>query len=221
MAGETKKRTRSRSKPAGSASKPASKSSEKPQDPAPAPDAAKAEPSVELAGRNPSDETTNQALTLYLDDAEYAIPILRVREIASYESVTPVPTTPVWIRGVMNLRGTVVPVVDLRAKLGLGRTTITKRTCLVIVELVGDGEETVMAVVVDGVNRVIDLSPEDVQEAPAFGTQVDVGFLDGLIHLEERLILLLDLNRILSAVHLRDLRETESHGSDETVARSA
>lgn len=156
---------------------------------------------------------TIQALTLFLDESEYAIPILRVREIASYGSVTPVPTTPVWIRGVMNLRGTVVPVVDLRAKLGLGVTTVTRRTCLVIVELAFGGEEMVMAVVVDGVNRVIDLSPEDIQEPPAFGTRVEVAFLDGLIHFDDRLVLLLDLNRVLSAVELAEMRGGDLQGS--------
>lgn len=150
-----------------------------------------------------------QALTLFLDEIEYAVPILRVREISGYGSVTPVPTTPGWIRGVMNLRGTVVPVVDLRAKLGLGATVVTRRTCLVIVELELQEEEIVMAVVVDGVNRVIDLAPDDIQEPPAFGTRVEVAFLDGLIHFEDRLVLLLNLSRVLSEIEFQAMRNVD------------
>jgi purine-binding chemotaxis protein CheW len=104
------------------------------------------------------------------------------------------------MRGVMNLRGTVVPVVDLAAKLGLEQTRVSRRTCLVIVEM--DGENVVIAVMVDGVSRVIDVPPGDIQEPPPFGLAVD--FVPGLVRVDDALIVLLDLPAILSGTELVD-----------------
>lgn len=150
-----------------------------------------------------------QLLTFLMGEDEYGISILRVREIAEYRTLTPVPTTPAWMRGVMNLRGTVVPVVDLAAKLGLERTQVSRRTCLIIVEMDADGERVVIAVMVDGVSRVVDVAPSDIQEPPAFGLAVD--FVPGLVRVDERLIVLLDLTSILSTAELVDAAALLAH----------
>ncbi len=156
-----------------------------------------------------------QALTLVIDNSEYAIPILRVREIASYGMVTPVPTTPTWIRGVMNLRGTVVPVVDLAVKLGLPQTTLTPRTCVVIVELPFGEDVVVTAVIVDGVNRVIDLNRDDIQEPPSFGLRALSESVQGLVRSDDdHIVLLLDIGHVIAQ---EDLRELDSEAI-ETVA---
>jgi purine-binding chemotaxis protein CheW len=141
-----------------------------------------------------------QLLTFLIGQDEYGMSILRVREIAEYRPLTPVPTTPPWMRGVMNLRGTVVPVVDLAAKLGLEPTRVSRRTCLVIVELEADAEEMVMAVMVDGVSRVVDVPAEDIQEPPPFGLAID--FVPGLVRVDQALVILLDMTAILSSAQL-------------------
>ena len=140
--------------------------------------------------------STEQLLTFLIGRDEYGISILRVREIAEYRPLTPVPMRPVWMRGVMNLRGTVVPVVDLAAKLGLGTTTISRFTCLIIVDLDVDGERTVVAVMVDAVRRVVDVSTEEIQEAPPFGLGLDI--VPGLVRVDGELIVLLDLIAIVT-----------------------
>jgi purine-binding chemotaxis protein CheW len=148
------------------------------------------------------DLITEQLLTFLIGDDEYGIAIHRVREIAEYRALTPVPMTPPWMRGVMNLRGTVVPAVDLAARLGLERTTVSRRTCLIIVEMDVDTERVVMAVMVDAVSRVVDVSPEDIQEPPPFGLGID--FVPGLVRVDDRLIVLLDLTAILSSAEVLD-----------------
>lgn len=143
-----------------------------------------------------------QLLTFVIGADEYGISILRVREIAEYRPLTPVPMTPPWMRGVMNLRGTVVPVVDLAAKLGLDQTRVSRRTCLVIVEMELEAEEVMMAVMVDGVSRVVDVPRADIQEPPPFGLSID--FVPGVIRMDETLIILLDLKTILSGADVLD-----------------
>ena len=150
----------------------------------------------------PVESPIEQLLTFLIAEDEYGISILRVREIAEYRSLTPVPKTPPWMRGVMNLRGTVVPVVDLAAKLGLEQTRVSRRTCLVIVDMEVDGENVVIAVMVDGVSRVVDVPRGDIQEPPPFGLAVD--FVPGLVRVDDTLIVLLDLPAILSSAELVD-----------------
>lgn len=150
-----------------------------------------------------SDESSiEQLLTFLIGQEEYGISILRVREIAEYRPLTPVPKTPPWMCGVMNLRGTVVPVVDLAAKLGLEQTRVSRRSCLVIVETEVDGESAVIAVMVDGVSRVVDIPRGDIQDPPPFGLEVD--FVPGLVRVDDVLIVLLDLQAILSDATLVD-----------------
>jgi len=143
-----------------------------------------------------------QLLTFLIGEDEYGISILRVREIAEYRPLTPVPMTPSWMRGVMNLRGIVVPVVDLAAKLGLEPARISRRTCLIILEIEVEDEKIVIAVMVDGVSRVVDVSGSDIQEPPPFGLGID--FVPGLVRVDDRLIVLLDLTAILSSAELVD-----------------
>ena len=143
-----------------------------------------------------------QYLTFSLVGEEYAIGILRVREILEYDTLTTVPQTPPCIRGVINLRGSVVPVVDLAVKFGLPATPITKRTCIVIVEADLDGTPTVMGVMADAVSQVMDLAPQDIEAPPAFGTRVRVDYLRGMGKVGKRFVLLLDVDRVLSAADL-------------------
>lgn len=154
--------------------------------------------------------TSAQYLCFRLAGEECAIGILRVREIIEYDTVTNVPGMPPWVRGVMNLRGGVVPVIDLAVKFGLPPSPVTNRTCIVIAEVALDGEPAVMGIVVDAVSQVLELSPADIEPAPAFGTSVRVDYLLGLGKFGDRFVLLLDIDRVLSAAELLKAASLES-----------
>jgi len=141
-------------------------------------------------------------LTYHLAGEEYAIGILRVKEVIEYGTVTKVPKTPPSVRGVINLRGSVVPVVDLAIKFGLPESPVTKRTCIVIVEVDLDGERVVMGIVADSVSEVMDLLPEDIVEPPPFGTGVRVDYLQGMGKVGKKFVLILDVDRVMSSSEL-------------------
>jgi purine-binding chemotaxis protein CheW len=143
-----------------------------------------------------------QYLTFFLADEEYAINIQRVKEIIEYTTVTKVPKVPEWIRGVINLRGSVVPVVDLAVRFGLEERPVGKTTCIVIVEVEQDTERTVMGVIADAVNQVIDLGPKDIEEPPAFGTRVRLEYLFGMGKLGKKFALILNIDSVLSTAEL-------------------
>src|SRR5258708_7572637 len=150
-----------------------------------------------MAGQpNPAERA--QYLGFYIGGEEYAIGILRVREILEYDTVTKVPTTPPSIRGVINLRGSVVPVVDLAVKFGLPESVVSKRTCIVVVEVDLDGERAVMGVLADAVSQVIDLPASEVEPPPPFGTRVRVDRLIGMGRAGRKFVLLLDIDKLLS-----------------------
>jgi purine-binding chemotaxis protein CheW len=144
-------------------------------------------------------EQRNQYLSFTLAGGDYAVGILQVKEILQYEGVTRVPSVPPSVRGVLNLRGAVVPVIDLAVKFGLAATPVTNRTCVLIVEASLEGERTVMGVIADAVREVLELGPEDIQPAPAFGTRLRLDFLLGMAREEKAFVLLLDLDRVISA----------------------
>ncbi|MHB8482930.1 MAG: chemotaxis protein CheW [Nitrospiria bacterium] len=143
-----------------------------------------------------------QYLTFYLAREEYAIGLLQVKEIIEYGVLTKVPAMPKSIRGVINLRGGVVPVVDLSVKFGLPENPITKRTCIVIVEMEIEGEKSVAGIIADAVNQVMDFSPEDIEPPPFFGTQVKVDYLLGMGKIDKKFIQILNVNQILSGQEL-------------------
>jgi purine-binding chemotaxis protein CheW len=140
-----------------------------------------------------------QHLAFSLAGGSYAVGILNVKEILQYEEITPVPSTPRSIRGVLNLRGSVVPVVDLAVKFGLPASPVTKRTCVLVVETALEGVATVMGLIADAVSEVIELGPADIEEPPAFGTRIKVDYLLGMGKVGKRFVLLLDIDKVLSA----------------------
>jgi len=154
----------------------------------------------------------SQFLTFFLGGEEYAIGILRVKEILEYDTVTPVPQTPPAIRGVINLRGSVVPVVDLAAKFGLPPSPLAKRTCIVIVEVALENRETVMGLLVDAVSQVMDLPAADIEPPPAFGTAVQVDYLAGMGKVGKKFLLILNIDKVLATPELR-AAETAAGGT--------
>ena len=152
-----------------------------------------------------------QYLTFLLAGEEYAIGILKVKEIIEYDTVTVVPKTPTWIRGVINLRGSVVPVVDLVVKFGMDERPVTRTTCIVILEGQLENQNTTMGIVADSVNQVIDLAAEDIREVPEFGTRVQVDYLLGMAQLGKKFALLLDVDKVLSTEELLNLNDASAN----------
>jgi purine-binding chemotaxis protein CheW len=146
-------------------------------------------------------EATDQTqfLTFLLADEEYAISILEVKEIIEYDTVTALPNAPEWIRGVVNLRGCVVPVADLGVKFDIGERPVTKTSCIVIVEVCVESQNTLMGVIADAVSQVMNIAPEQVQQVPAFGTRVKGSYLRGMAQHGKSFVFLLDIDKILSA----------------------
>ncbi|HAT33768.1 MAG TPA: chemotaxis protein CheW, partial [Janthinobacterium sp.] len=139
-----------------------------------------------------------QYLTFMLGGEVFAIGILSIKEIIEYGGVTEVPMMPDCIRGVINLRGAVVPVMDLSARFGRPPTALGKRSCIVIVELAGAHGPLVIGAVVDAVNAVLDIAAADIEPAPAFGARVQGDFLLGMGKVNGKFVILLDAERVLS-----------------------
>jgi purine-binding chemotaxis protein CheW len=139
-----------------------------------------------------------QYLTFVVGTEEYAAGILRIKEIIEFHGATRVPGTPASVVGVINLRGHVVPVIDLSVKFGANRTIATPRTCVVLVEIDLDSERTMMGLLTDSVSQVIDLSGDAIEPPPPFGTGARPEFLQGIGKIGERFVLILDLDRLLT-----------------------
>ena len=160
----------------------------------------------------------NQYLTFFIRGEEYAAGILRVKEIIEYERVTRVPAMPVHVRGVINLRGAVLPVVDLAAKFGHGPSEPARTTCIIVVETRLHGELTVVGLMADAVSEVVEIGDDAIEPPPAFGTHVRVDFLTGMGKLDNRLVLVLDIDRVLSPVEIQQTIEAvEAHGAVEAA----
>jgi purine-binding chemotaxis protein CheW len=146
-----------------------------------------------------SDVKAPQYLSFTIAGTDYGFPILTVKEILQYEETTRVPGTPHSIRGVINVRGQVVPIVDLAVKFGRGETQVSKRTCILVVEAAVGSERLTVGVLADAVNEVLDLPYSDIETAPSFGANVRVDYLTGMGKVGKSFVLLLDADRVLSA----------------------
>jgi purine-binding chemotaxis protein CheW len=146
-----------------------------------------------------------QYLTFMLAGEEYAITIPNVRQIVEYHTVTRVPKTPKWTRGVINLRGAVVPVVDIAVKFGLEERPVTRTTCIIIIETRSADQNATIGVIADAVSQVIDLRRADIYEPPSFGTRVQVDYLLGMVPMGSKFVLLLNLEKVLSTEELVSL----------------
>jgi purine-binding chemotaxis protein CheW len=155
-----------------------------------------------------AEQTVQQYLTFMIGGEEYAVSLLKVKEIIEYDTVTQVPKTPEWIRGVINLRGSVVPVIDLAVKLRQAPSVAGKLTCIVITEVQSGDEAAVMGIMADSVRQVIDLRPQDVEEPPTFGTHIKVDYLLGMARSGKKFCLLLDTEKVLSTDELLELPDS-------------
>ena len=144
-----------------------------------------------------------ELLTFTLGSEEYGIDILKVQEIRGYDAVTTIANSPAFIKGVINLRGIIVPIVDMRIKFNLGKVDYDQFTVVIILNLAN----RVMGIVVDGVSDVITLTPEQLKPAPEFGTSLDTQYITGLGTVDERMIIVMDIERLMSSSDMELIEE--------------
>jgi purine-binding chemotaxis protein CheW len=153
---------------------------------------------------------TTQYLTFRLDEEIFALDITKVREVLDFTSITRVPRTPDFMRGVINLRGTVVPVVDMKLKLGMPRTEKTINTCIIIVELELDGDMVVLGALADSVQEVIELEPEKIEPPPRIGTGLKIEFIRGMGKRDDSFIIILNIDKVFSANEIALVQDVET-----------
>ena len=149
-----------------------------------------------------------QYLTFKLDSEVFALDVATVREVLDFTTVTRIPRTPEFMRGVINLRGSVVPVIDLRLAFGMTATEKTVSTCIIVVEVCLDGERAIMGALADSVEEVIDLEPDQIQPPPTIGTSIRTDFIRGMGKRDTRFLMILDIDRVFSADQLAGLRSS-------------
>ncbi len=150
---------------------------------------------------------TNQFLAFKLDDEVFAFDISKVREVLEYSTVTKVPQTPDMMEGVINLRGSVVPVIDMRVKFRMGETEKTVNTVIIIIEIDLDSESTMIGALVDSVNEVMDLDTDHIEPPPKIGTKLNTEFIGGMGKQGDQFIIILDIEKIFSADELETLQQ--------------
>jgi purine-binding chemotaxis protein CheW len=153
---------------------------------------------------------TTQYLTYKLGDETFALDITKVREVLDFTTVTKVPRTPEFMRGVINLRGSVVPVVDLRLKFGMTRTENSVNTCIIITEVTVDGDTTILGCLADSVQEVLDLDEEHIAPAPRIGTKLRTEFIRGMGKRDDRFIIILDIDKVFSSDELATLQADQA-----------
>lgn len=152
-----------------------------------------------------AEQKLNKYLTFALGKEEYGLEILRVREIIGLMDITVVPRMPNFVRGVINLRGKVIPVVDLRLKFGMNSIENTEETCIIVVDL----EEMLMGILVDKVSEVLDIDKSNIDETPDFGVTVNTEFILGMGKAKDKVIMLLDIQKVLTTSEIIKIAETK------------
>lgn len=159
----------------------------------------------------------NQYLTFTLERELFALDIASVREVLELVNITRVPRTPDYIRGVINLRGRAVPVVDLKLKFGMGATTRTVNTCIIIVEVSLDGEATVLGALADSVQEVYEMESSQIEPPPRMGTPIKGDFIRGMGKAGEQFIIILDINKVFTSLELAGLAQSLGEATAESA----
>jgi len=144
-------------------------------------------------------EKEGKYLTFVLNEEEYGIGILKIKEIIGMMPITSVPQTPDFVKGVINLRGKVIPVVDLRLRFGMTSIDYNERTCIIVVEIDGASGTVMIGIVVDAVSEVLNIKAEDIEDTPTFGTKLNTDYILGMAKMEGGVKILLDIDQVLSA----------------------
>ncbi|MCF8037954.1 MAG: chemotaxis protein CheW [Desulfohalobiaceae bacterium] len=141
-------------------------------------------------------------LTFRLGEEDYGLEILKVQEIIGMQEITGIPRTPDFVKGVINLRGKVIPVVDLRLKFGMDEAEVSRKTCIIVVQIAQEAGKVIMGIVVDEVSEVLEIGGKEIEPAPAFGTQLDTNFILGMAKTDNAVKILLDLDRVLTRTEM-------------------
>lgn len=149
------------------------------------------------------DTDADQYLTFILASEEYGVDILRVQEIKGWDSVTPIPNTPEYIKGVINLRGTIVPIIDLRQRFKMESVEYGPMTVVIVLKIKCQDRDRIMGIVVDAVSDVYDVPADEMKPAPDFGEIVDIEFINGLATVDEKMLIILDIDHLLSGDELK------------------
>jgi len=153
------------------------------------------------------DTKAGKYLTFKLAEEDYGISLLKVREIIGMMPITSVPRTPDFVKGVINLRGKVIPVTDLRLRFGIPEIDYTERTCIIVVEIAGEGGTMQIGIVVDAVTEVLPVREEEIEPAPTFGASVDTRYILGMANMENTVKILLDIDRVLTSDEIEALAD--------------
>ncbi len=137
-------------------------------------------------------------LTFALGQEEFGLEILKVKEIIGYQDITSVPQTPIEVKGVINLRGQVIPIIDLRVRFGMEEKEVTEQTCIIVVEVELEGNNTQVGIIVDNVSEVLDIQEAQIEPSPEFGNQVNTDFILGMGKIGENVKILLDIDQVLA-----------------------
>jgi purine-binding chemotaxis protein CheW len=154
------------------------------------------------------DHRAGKYLTFQLGNEEFAVQVLRVREIMGIQEITAVPQTPDYVKGVINLRGKVIPVVDLRLKFGLAEIEYTQRTCIIVAQIENQGSKLMIGIIVDCVSEVLTLQATDIEDTPDFGSGVETPYLLGMAKIKGKVKILLDIDMVLTAQEVMGLGPT-------------
>ena len=166
-----------------------------------------------------SSNESRQYVTFQLAEELFGVEVSRTREVLSLTSVTSVPQTPDYMLGVINLRGQVVPVIDLRLKLGLAAGDATQDTCIIVLEVAVDDETLIIGAMADAVREVLEIKPDQIEPAPRLGTRLNTAFIQGMGKVDEQFIILLDIDRVFSGDELALVQEVSDFESTLEVDR--
>lgn len=166
-----------------------------------------------MANDNKGPGNTVQYLAFKLGSEVYAVDVAKVREILDFPPITKVPRTPDFMRGVINLRGSVVPVVDMRLKFGMTMTEKSVNTCIIVVEALLDNELTTIGAIADSVQEVVELDPSQIEPPPKIGSRLKVEFLKGMGKVGEHFLMILDIDKVFSTSELMLVKEATAAGS--------
>jgi len=158
-----------------------------------------------------------QYLTFILDDELFAVDVAKVREVLDYTTITKIPRTPEYMRGVLNLRGSVIPVIDLRLKFGMSKTENGKNTCIIVLEIHLEDEVLIWGALADAVQEVFEFEPEQIEPAPKFGTKFKADFLRGIGKRDEKFIMILDIDKVFTTEELIAVNKTEKTEPEKVV----
>jgi len=164
-------------------------------------------------------DTTNQYLTFSLSDELYALEVSKVKEVLEYQPITRVPKTPDFMRGVINVRGGIVPIVDLRLKFDLPAQEQTVDTCIIVLEIAIENETITVGTIADNVHEVVEIQPEEIEPTPKIGTRLDTDFIEGIGKNNDRFLVILNIDKILTSEEITSMADQAAQDAGGSIEK--